>query len=236
MYKAAICDDEVLMTDIIEYFINISNDQFTTTKMHSANELKILMDKEKFDVVFLDINMPEISGLEIADELRKLDYDFDIVFITSHSEYALESYKVSAMQYIIKPIDEEKIAEVLKQVAKSIDQRREHNYLHGKLTIKSKGMMYNICFDDLIYFEKQDHNIKAFSKNNKPLLFRMSLKVLYTKLPRNIFINCHQGFIINIYNVESYDNFNLKMINSVMVPVSRKHRYDIRNLLTDNIY
>jgi DNA-binding LytR/AlgR family response regulator len=204
MIKAIAIDDEPLALDIVQAFCNrvdFIDLQKTFTKPQEA--LKYLK-KFPADLLFLDIKMPSISGIEFYKVVQK---EMMVIFTTAHSEYAVESYNLNAIDYLLKPFEEERF---LQAVNKANDY---YNYLHH--TEKSpKPFFYvradygisKINFADVLYVECIDDYLKIHLPNRSPIVPRMTMKEIMEKLPAAEFVRVHRSYIVPLSRIQNVRN------------------------------
>ncbi|MEI6101361.1 MAG: LytTR family DNA-binding domain-containing protein [Eubacteriales bacterium] len=165
----------------------------------------------RFDVVFLDIFLPDGNGMDAAKQIRKYDPFLPIIFITRSSEYMGEGYEVWAMHYLIKPAAYSDIALCMDRV---IQLKRQNTEL--VFSYKSDGMLRVIAYSDIYYFQSNQHYIEAHTKKEQ-IRFRGNINSLETELPSQ-FLRCNRSTIVNLSYLYSYDaktnGRNVKLLNS----------------------
>jgi DNA-binding LytR/AlgR family response regulator len=216
--KIIICEDEKKYTEqLIGYINEWANAKNILVKIftHIAAE-KFLYewdDGEDYDVLFLDIKMGSMTGMELAEIIRKTNKDVAIVFATSMKEYALQGYSVDAMQFLLKPVRKEDCFACLEKVYQS--DRIKKYFLFNDLE-----KTFRIPHDDIIYIEKFRHNADIVTVKEK-YTFRKTMAQLLGELDDVLFLQCHKSYILNIRHMESlYNNFAV-MSNDSEVPVSK---------------
>lgn len=165
--------------------------------------------KQKEDVVFLDISMAGQNGIEVAKKLRQLDSDALIVFVTDLSQYALQGYQVSALDYILKPIDYPKLSLLMDKVILRVRREEEQT----KISIKTDQGLYILLSDDLIYVEVIDHWLVYHLVDGTAMKSFGSLKNVEAKLNPNEFAKCNTCYIVNMKYVKLIQGYNLYLDN-----------------------
>ena len=160
--RIAICDDEIRF---ISDFTAIMNKLYKSLdiiidEFSDGVQLLRKFEQKRYDIVFLDIEMPTIDGISLAKKLRELREDVYIVFLTGHIQYAQNGYKVNALRYLTKPIKEEDISEVISHIVK---KQNSKNFLW----VKTNDGEYKIILSDIIYFEAQDKKIIIYTVTGK---------------------------------------------------------------------
>lgn len=179
------------------------------------------------DLIFLDIQMPEINGLQLAKILRGNNIDTDIVFVTGHSEYVFRAYEIHAYDYLLKPITVGKMEEVLKRY---IDERMADGQRY--LYVNKKSQKLRIPLNRVYYFISDRRKIKAVMGNAYgEVEFYMKLEDLEEKLRDAGFVRCHQSYLVNSHKVLSWERTSIVLIGKEHVPISRKYIDIVNNVL-----
>lgn len=180
-----------------------------------------------FDIIFLDIYMPGLSGLETASEIRKLDTNCLLVFSTTSSDFAVKSFRVRAFDYLVKPYAYEQLAEIMSLAEKALHKSSRF------IEVKESREMVKILIRDILYADYDNHYIQIHTKDNtiKTYLSFQDFAPVLLKYPQ--FLNCYRNCIINMDSVASlYDNdFLLK--NGERIPITREKRSEIRQFYAD---
>lgn len=204
-YKILICDDQPEHLDILERHIM---NYFSTIEIKYICKRALLgeeaVKKSKqyvFDIAFLDIEMPDIKGIEISKQLKIINESILIVFVTSYSNYRKEAFDQFAFNYIDKPIVPDKFYRVINKALKKVNEERFWNVNTKVYNTTIKGGMVNIKYYDILYFEKKVNNIYIITIDNIYKI-RKSFKKLEQEINMDYFIRCHKGFIINKSRIE----------------------------------
>lgn len=176
------------------------------------------------DLIFVDINMPDINGIDFVKSLSK---NVKIVFITAHSEFAYEGFQLDAADYLLKPIS---FTDFLKSANKvneryfqqnsslpEIQQNRDY------LFIKSEYRVIRINFKDIKYIESKREYVKIFLEGSEPITTLMSIKKLEETLPGNMFMRVHRSFIVNLDKITVVERNRIIFDNKVYIPISENY-------------
>lgn len=174
---------------------------------------------QKYKLIFLDIDMPEISGMETAKELRQNGYNSYIIFVTAHNEYVYEGYHVRALDYILKPITPKALENCLNPVL--------HELESSTYILRTATSIEKIPYSSIIAFATQGHYIEIITKQYT-YRQKISLKVLKQLLPED-FIQCHRTLIVNINHVVKLSGNNLYLTNQTVYPISKQYMESIQN-------
>ncbi len=229
--KIAVCDDE---KNIRAYLVSLIKKQaIECSIMEYASADEYLSDGREYDLLFLDIEMGGsgalMDGMELARNIRAMDTGRQpiIIFVTGYEKYVYGAFDVGAFQYLVKPVDEHKFAEVFSravgQIASEVEKRRK------KLVIPYAGGSKAIPFHDIYYMESQNHNIVLYLKSgNQTCTSRLEYYGKIGDLEKELagqFYRIHRGYLINLFHVESYDRTEVRMANGDKLLLSR-YKYD----------
>lgn len=173
-------------------------------------------EQQPFTVVFLDIYMDGMSGMEAAKALRKLDTDCLLIFTTTSTDHALEGFQVRAMHYLVKPYAEQDLTALIDEILSRIPQ--PDNYL----TVKVSGSDIQLPFKEMLYAEHFSHIIHVHTTGNRVLTTRMSFGQFTAPLKEdNRFFLCSRGIVINMEHAVDFDGTAFLLDNGSSIPVSR---------------
>lgn len=222
--KIAICDDEFYQRNLLrniteklskEMSYRIKIDEFT-----SGEQLvrKIERDTYAYDIILLDIQMKELTGIDTAKIIRASNQSTIIIFITGVADYVFEGYNVRAFNYILKPIDEKKVKTVLTEAIKTFQVEDKPYY-----TITTKEATYKIELDEIIYFVSDKRLIKAVTSKGE-YEFYGRLDETEDKLVDKEFVRCHQRYLVNAESISQIEGSTIIIEGSIKIPISR-NRY-----------
>ncbi len=176
------------------------------------------------DLIFVDINMPDINGIDFVKSLSK---NVKIVFITAHSEFAYEGFQLDAADYLLKPIS---FTDFLKSANKVNERYFQQNSslpeIHQNrdyLFIKSEYRVIRINFKDIKYIESKREYVKIFLEGSEPITTLMSIKKLEDTLPDNMFMRVHRSFIVNLDKITVVERNRIVFDNKVYIPISENY-------------
>ena len=219
MLKIAICDDNISfvqqITSVLDNWNNKPADIVYQT-FENGDALVETHSKNPFDIILLDIVMPLINGIDVAREIRQNDKNVKIVFLTSSPEFAVESYTVKANNYLLKPLDEEKLYQCI-------------NEFHGEIsanartvTVKGVHSVHKIPLTSVEYVEAQNKRIVFILKDGDIIETIEPLHVHENVLSlHDGFFKCHRSYIVNINHIDTYMVKEIKMRSGCFIPVAR---------------
>ncbi|CAH8284053.1 LytTR family two component transcriptional regulator [Mariniflexile fucanivorans] len=234
--NCVIVDDEPMALNLVESYVEKTPFLVLKKKCHSAIEAMEFIKNEPVDLLFLDIQMPDLTGIEFSKMLPK---ETRVIFTTAFDQYALEGFKVEALDYLLKPFD---YAEFLAAANKA---RTWFELLKGNkptiiseekefLFVKSEYKQLRIKLEDVLYFEGLKDYIKIWLKDNpKPILTLMSLKSLEEELPETKFMRVHRSFIVALKNVEVVERSQI-IINKQRITVSEQYKSKFLEYINSN--
>lgn len=215
MIKAIALDDEPLALEILQSLCEtIDYIELRKTFTKSDEAFKYLK-KYPVDLLFLDINMPSISGL---DFYKKLPHKTMVIFTTAYSEFAVEGFTLSATDYLLKPIS---LARFQQATEKAFTQWKlqNQNIEQQYLFIRADYSLNKILFSDILYIEGLDDYLKIHIRDQKTVVARMTLKAILQKLPETEFIRVHRSFIVPVSKVSKIRN-KIIYIEQAEIPIS----------------
>lgn len=223
--RIAVCDDEVLFLEKIKQYMekNYRNLDTEIDYFVSAEELLFQAKKgRKYHLGILDIEMEKMDGMTLARQLKELDEDMEIIFLTSHRELALEGYEVKALRFLVKPIQEEKLAEAIFSAKKILEKR------YQKLLFVQENTEEIYLKPEEIYFiEAADKQIKIVTKDRE-IMGKMGIAQAEKLLPGELFFRCHRSFLVNLSHIRSIDGERILCSDGKEAYVSRLRKKELK--------
>jgi DNA-binding LytR/AlgR family response regulator len=223
--QCIIVDDEPVACDILEDHISKLSNFRLTAKCKNAVEAFKVISEQKTDLIFLDINMPQISGLSFA---RSINKDIKIIFTTAYREYAADGFELKAVDYLLKPISFERF---LQATEKYSAENRIMPYASPELKsaeindcifVRADRKMVKISFSEILYIESLGDYIKIHEEH-KTTVTRETISNIEAKLPKNLFIKTHRSYIIALDKINSFTNEFIEL-NDKVIPISRTYK------------
>lgn len=220
MLKIAVCDDEPVFVEQISGKIKEYMKDCTICSFFSSEDL--LLQKVVYDIYFLDIQMEKINGIEVARKLRELNEESIIVFISGAKEYVFEAFDVAAMHYLVKPVDDGKLQEVLERAKKEVGRRQGRKSRQIFIKTRNKNITLNIA--DILYFENEMRKIVAHTINGEISFYGVMAEM--EKEMGTEFCRCHRGYLVNLSYVTEYDIENIMLANGEKIYLSKDRYHD----------
>lgn len=223
--RIAVCDDEELFRIEFKSVLDkvLINAEYDIDTFSGGSSLYEAFLKNPFDLVFLDIEMLGIDGITLAKRLRAVSENVQIVFLTSHIEYALEGYEVNALRYLVKPVDMNKLSEVLKYIQDKKNNSRQ-------IMIKQEGEDIVIDISDIIYMESMDKNVRIVTSKSE-YITRYNISDYEEELKNSGFLRIHRGYLISLSKVKKIVKNDVVMDGDISLPVSRSNIKTLKDAL-----
>ena len=217
MLRIAICDDSEDDREILKSLLEkcyISADEDVVYEFSSGKNAVSFLQKHpgEIDLLFLDIEMPNLSGMEAAEAIRAFDASIQLIFVTGYPDYVFDGYRVGAMDYLVKPVKEDRLREVLECI------RTLLGYKSRCYCLKNTEGSYRFYYSDISYFYSDKRKIVLVSKG-KEIDFYGKLDALETELDDS-FVRIHQRYLVNASHVEKIGHSSV-MVDGRELPVSR---------------
>ena len=220
MIRCVILDDEPNAIQIIQEYISKTHFLECVESFREPQIALEFLQSNQIDLLFLDINMPKLSGIELA---KKIDNTCSIIFTTAYSEFAVESYELNAIDYLLKPIVFDRF---LSATAKVLEKHTQSKMINGnkinEIYLKSGAEIHRVRFEDILFMEKDKHYIIVHLKTKK-IVTRMSFSTLKVLIPSDDLIQVHKSFIISMKHFDRIDS-NQVWIDKHVIPIGRQYK------------
>ncbi len=223
MIKAAICEDSELDRDmlkkIISFLLANMGLVYDIVLYNSGRELVLGYKNHPFDIIFLDILMEDIDGIETGKLIREMDDNVEIVYCTSSKEFAIAAYDVHAMGYLLKPYETLRIQAVFDYYLRKHPQNN-YNFIE----VKSKRKALTIPYKDIIHMESDNKVVYIYTITHDPVKVYSKLDSFENELSDNRFLRCHQSYLVNMQYVTGIVDSDFIMANKQMIPIRKSGR------------
>ena len=247
--KVLIIDDENKARRLISTLLTENYPEIQLQLEAADLESGVALIKEhRPDIVFLDIEMPKHSGLQIVDFFEPNEINFQIIFITAYNDYALQAFKLSAIDYILKPVDTNELKNAVEKAKKNIEAKSINNRLDdlkrvfqqlslNKMVLEiPKGILF-VSHDDIILFEADGMYTKVYMKNNESQLICKPMKHFVDQLQdKPIFYKPHRSYLVNLKYIKELskkDGFHLVMENNKTIPIAKEKKDEFMQMIQD---
>lgn len=226
-YKCLIVDDEPIAREIIETFCSHYPSLQIIGMCENAFEAKQILLEETVDILFLDIDMPELDGISF---LKTIKISPQVIFTTAYKEFAVDAFELSACDYLLKPIPLNRFMVAVEKAMERLQQTGFNSYKPDDFVfIKTQGKIFKVSYDDLLYAEASGKKVKVVT-GNETLLASLSFTALELLLPQSLFLRVHRSFIINKSRI-SYLEGNRIFIGKHEIAIGEFYRENLFKVL-----
>jgi DNA-binding LytR/AlgR family response regulator len=217
-------DDEPLALMQLSSFIEKTPGLELTASCNSAFKAIEIVNDQEVDLIFADIQMPDLNGIDFS---RALDKRIKVIFTTAYAEYALEGFKVDALDYLLKPFGYEQFLVSANKAKAFFDMKEKAETIveqkHDFLFVKSEYKLVKIKLSDIRYIEGLKDYVKIYTQEPKPILSLLTMKLLEEKLPADSFMRVHRSYIVNLNNMTIIERGNI-VFGDLRISVSDKYK------------
>ncbi|WP_033962002.1 LytR/AlgR family response regulator transcription factor [Psychroserpens jangbogonensis] len=225
-----IVDDEAIAREIIATHLSKINNIHIVASCSNAIEAFNHVSNQNIDLVFLDINMPQISGISFA---KSINSNIKVIFTTAYRDYAVEGFELKAVDYLLKPISFERLQKAIHTYFEIYGEKEQPlNPLNDNsdfIFVRSDRKMIKIDFEDIIYIESYSDYLKIHLKNTT-IITRETITSIEAKLPKPLFIRIHRSYIIAISAIKSFTNEHITIQDNT-IPISRTYKKEVLHFL-----
>lgn len=230
-----IVDDEPLAQEVIEALLAKHADFEILKKCNNAKEASDFLKKNVVDCMFLDINMPEMTGLEF---LRSLDTAPLAIFTTAYDNHAIEGFELDALDYLLKPISEERFDKTISRIQETMKSiRNPEESLAAKIGkqymfVKADYKIVKVNYDDVLYIEGLKDYVKIHLTSGKRIVTLQTMKYLEENLPKSIFTRVHRSFIIAFDKIETIVGNSIE-IDGKLIPIGKSFKDELFKIVDE---
>ena len=235
MIKAIIVDDEPLALDVLETYIAQLPELELVARCENALEAREVLKEHDVDLLFLDINMPQLTGIDLV---KTLSVKPNFIFTTAHPYYAVEGFELNAIDYLMKPIPLERFMKAVNKVIDmqvgetSTPEKKKENFIF----VKADKKLIKVNFDDILYIEGLKDYVIIRQKEGRVITLH-TMKSLEAKLPDHIFKRIHRSYIVNIGAIDAIvgNMIELKEKSQVKhIPIGKNYREELLKVINKN--
>ena len=234
MINCIAIDDEPLALKQITSYIEKTPFLILQNSFESAIDALSFLQENNVELMFVDINMPDLNGM---DFVKSLENPPKIIFTTAYSEYALEGFKVDALDYLLKPIDYAAFLKASNKAKSWFDLQsskpEQINSNDDFLFIKSEYKILRVKLNDIKYIEGMREYVRIHLTNEKPIMTLLSMKAVEQQLPSANFMRVHRSYIVNLKMITTIER-NRIVFDKVYIPVSEQHKEAFQQFINNN--
>ena len=222
-------DDEPLALELIQYYVSLHSDLQLLATFEDALQARQYLQTHEVDLLFADINMPDINGLQLVESLSKSPM---VVFTTAYKKFAYEGFELQAIDYLLKPIGPERFATAIQKVKDAflLQQQKPTQAEKPSIYVRSDYKMLRIVLDHIQYIEGLEDYIRIHVDGSRPVLTLMSLKAMEETLPADLFIRIHRSYIIPIKRIVTIQAKEIQL-PGISLPIGKKYQPAVLQLL-----
>ncbi len=229
--KCIIVDDEPLARELLKSYVEKTPTLILEEVCESATEAYKALSEKKIDIIFLDINMPMLNGIEFAGLIPKRTR---IIYVTAYEQYAVQGFRVNALDYLLKPVSYQ---EFLSSIGKAVEwfSRQTPAAVESvsesdTITVKSDYRLHRIRLQNIRYIDVQKDRFIFYRTDKDPLSSIMSMKEIEELLPEDSFMRVHRSFIVNMRHVEIMEKGRI-VFDKTYIPISESKREEFLSRL-----
>jgi DNA-binding LytR/AlgR family response regulator len=237
MIKVIIVDDEPLAQDVLETYIEKIPELHLVRKCNNALEANEVLKKENIDLMFLDIQMPQLTGIDFVKTLSKPPL---VIFTTAYSNYAVEGFDLNALDYLLKPISLERFMKAINKAQEQLDlqqkERPEEHPSDSYFFVKADKKLIKVNFDEIVYIEGLKDYVIIRLENQRVITLQ-TMKSLEDKLPLNRFKRIHRSYIVNIDKIEAIVGNMIEVMEKNQpkhLPIGKNYRDELLDMINRN--
>ena len=234
MVRCIAIDDEPLALRQIKSYIERNDQLEFVASCRSAIQAREILAKERIDLIFVDINMPDLNGIDFVRQLTTNQY---IIFTTAHSEYALEGFKLNAIDYLLKPFTRDEFEKATQKVISLVDlverchaaesavaQNEAESADNEVISVKADYKTQLVKVADIIYLESAGEYVRLHIEGSSTITTLFRLKNMETSLPQDSFMRVHRSYIVNLKRIASYTKGRIFLDNGEYIPLGENYK------------
>lgn len=232
--ESLVVDDEPLASDLLAGYVEQTPFLHLAGACSSAVEALSILQQEKIDLLFLDIQMPQLNGLELS---RMIGDRTRVVFTTAFEQYALEGFRVDALDYLLKPISYAEFLHAANKAQRYFEQQQtvmsvsETESAARSIFVKTDYKMVQLHLDQILYIESLKDYVKIHTETGESVMTLMSMRSIEENLPPSRFVRVHRSFIVNVDKIRTIER-NRIVFGKVYIPISDSYRDHFMEVLS----
>lgn len=219
-YRCLIVDDEAPAHKVLQTHLAKTDLFEVVGDVYDGKEALDFLNKTKVDLVFLDIEMPKLTGLEL---LQCLPYHVPVVLTTAYSNFGFEAYQNDVVDYLLKPISFPRFLKAINKVTPLLASAKPEEIRFPDIELKHEGVLKVINTKNILYIEAVGNYIKIHLENEKPLLVTQTMKFLSSLLPAEHFTRVHKSYIVKRESITEIKKTEITLNNKTVLPIGRKY-------------
>lgn len=225
-YKCIVVDDDEMSRNLIKHYIEKTTFLNFVCDFSNAIEASNYLKEDNVDIIFLDVKMPEMSGMEFIQILEK---DYEVILITSASDYAVEAFEKSVTDFLVKPAEYPRFLQAAQKAKKNIDKQRDYIQDQTELYVRTDSKLVRIPLDGILYVEALADYVIIHTPEKKHIV-HFTMKGIENRLPIKQFARIHRSYIVNTNKIELLED-NSILINKKFIPIGASYKESLMERL-----
>jgi two-component system LytT family response regulator len=218
IYKCLIVDDETPAHKVIASHIHMTKNFEISGSAYNGKEALDFLTANKVDIVFLDIEMPKLSGVEL---IECMPYKPAVILVSAYNNFGFEAYQNDVIDYLLKPVSYPRFLKAVNKAIKYLAYEQIAEYT--EIELRHEGVLRKINTEDLVYIQSIGNYIKLFFEKEKPLLIQQTMKYIESLLPPSYFVRVHKSYIVKRNCISSVSKTEISLKDKIRLPLGRKY-------------
>lgn len=219
MLNCIVVDDDEMSRKVVVHFIEKTNFLQLNKEFSNAIDATSYLDEEHVDIVFLDVQMPEMTGMEFINALEK---DIEIILITSEQKYAVEAFEKKVTDYLVKPIEYSRFLQAAQKAQSNVEVKRASTVQRKEFFVRTDAKIVRIPYDSILFVEALADYVIIQTLNKKHIV-HFTMKGIVNRLPDDYFVRTHRSYIINLDKIEALED-NSILIGEKYIPIGASYK------------
>ena len=226
MLNCIVVDDDEMSRKVVVHFIEKTNFLQLTKEFDNAIDATHYLDEEHVDIIFLDVQMPEMTGMEFINALEK---DIEIILITSEQKYAVEAFEKKVTDYLVKPIEYSRFLQASQKAQTNVEIKRAAAVKRKEFFVRTDAKIVRIPYDNILFVEALADYVIIQTEAKKHIV-HFTMKGIASRLPDDNFIRTHRSYIVNLDKIEALED-NSILIGEKYIPIGASYKEAFLDLL-----
>ena len=226
MLNCIVVDDDEMSRKVVVHFIEKTNFLQLTKEFDNAIDATHYLDEEHVDIIFLDVQMPEMTGMEFINALEK---DIEIILITSEQKYAVEAFEKKVTDYLVKPIEYGRFLQAAQKAQTNVEIKRAAAVKRKEFFVRTDAKIVRIPYHKILYVEALADYV-IIQTDNKKHIVHFTMKGIASRLPDDNFVRTHRSYIVNLDRIEALED-NSILIGEKYIPIGASYKEAFLDLL-----
>ena len=219
MLNCIVVDDDEMSRKVVVHFIEKTNFLQLTKEFDNGIDATRYLDEEHVDIIFLDVQMPEMSGMDFINALEK---DIDVILITSEQKYAVEAFEKKVTDYLVKPIEYSRFIQAAEKALKNVEIKRAAAGQRKEFYVRADAKIVRISYEKILFVEALADYVIIQTEAKKHIV-HFTMKGIANRLPEEEFVRTHRSYIVNLDKIEALED-NSILIGEKYIPIGASHK------------